>query len=257
MTLASSSNGSMKILSAVTGVEWVTCIAPEGSGDPARIEAENHRQKLDQLLTEVLLSENVVILAGLGTTLCLNKPTGPKVAPGMSDLWDAADQKAGSKFEDLKTTVGYTSPPDGDNIEVLLSQCQLSEGLKPAREVRDFIADTEAIIVEKCRFVDEGTDLTIHDHSCGRWRGGLRGTFAPSYSRLIMICASRRLRATPDLLSLTASRILSPRSSTAATSRMTSFAEIRTVKYQITFLTYSTCTRSMGRWTGNSVIRKS
>jgi hypothetical protein len=162
MTEAVGSDGVMKFLSSATAPAWVTCLAPEGADGSTRVEAD-HRQKIEQLLTEVLLSENLVILSGLGTTLCLNKPGSPKIAPGMDDLWEAAAQKAGSKFEDLKTKVGYRTPPEGENIEGLLSQCQLSQQLQPAKEVADFIVDTEAIIVEKCRFLNEKTDLTVHE----------------------------------------------------------------------------------------------
>ena len=153
----------MKFLSATTGSEWATCVAPEGSDDVARAQAQNNRQRLDQLLTEVLLSENLVVLAGLGTTLCLNKPGGPRIAPGMSDLWAAAAQKAGPHFQELKAKVSYSTPSDGENIEVLLSQCQLSQALRPAPDVAQFITDSEALIVEKCRFVNEATDLTVHE----------------------------------------------------------------------------------------------
>jgi hypothetical protein len=163
MSEVAGTNAGMKFLSAMTGNEWVTCVAPEGPDDEARAQAENHRQRLDQLLTEVLLSENLVVLAGLGTTLCLNKADGPRVAPDMSDLWGAAAQKAGTQFEALKAKVRYSTPTAGENIETLLSQCQLSQALHPAPEIAQFIADSEALIVEKCRFVKETTDLEIHE----------------------------------------------------------------------------------------------
>src|SRR3972149_11005183 len=100
----------MKFLSATLGNEWATCVAPEGSDDVARAQAQNYRQKLDQLLTEVLLSENLVVLAGLGTTLCLNKPGGPRIPPGMSDLLEKASPKASVNFYKLKAKVSYSTP---------------------------------------------------------------------------------------------------------------------------------------------------
>ena len=163
MSQVAGENACMKFLSAATGSEWATCVAPEGSDDIARAQAQNHRQKLDQLLTEVLLSENLVVLAGLGTTLCLNKIGVPRIAPGMSDLWAAAAQKAGPRFEELKAKVSYSTSSNGENIEALLSQCQLSQALRPAPDVAQFIADSEALIVEKCRFVNDTTDLTVHE----------------------------------------------------------------------------------------------
>lgn len=157
------SNPVTKLLSAVTGAQWAQCVAPEGSDEATRALTHGHRQKLDQLLTEVLLAEHLMIVAGLGTTLCLNKAGAPKVAPEMSDLWSAAAQKCGGGFEKLKQTVKYSAPAEGDNIEALLSQCQLSQALQPAAEVGRFITDTEALIVENCRFVKEATDLTLHE----------------------------------------------------------------------------------------------
>jgi hypothetical protein len=152
-----------KFLSAATGTEWVTWAAAEASDDTARAEADSRRQKLEQLLTEVILSENLVVLSGLGTTMCLNNSTGQKIAPTMDDLWTAASQKAGEQFDNIKNKVSYATQSGRDNIETLLSQCQLSEQLHPAHDVADFIINAEAIIVEKCRFVKEATDLTIHE----------------------------------------------------------------------------------------------
>lgn len=152
-----------RFLSASTGPDWAACSPPADADEDSRDQASRNRQKLDQLLTEILLSENMLILAGLGTTLCLNRPGEPAVAPTMSDLWSAATAKFSESFEGLKSKVSYTTPPLGDNIEVLLSQCQLAQALHPSDDVAQFIAETEAQIVEKCRFVTDATDLTIHE----------------------------------------------------------------------------------------------
>jgi hypothetical protein len=151
------------LLCSVTGTDWVTWMAEERADATARAEVDTRRQTLEQLLTEVILSENLVILCGLGSTLCLNKQTGQIIAPTMSDLWLAASQKAGAQFETIKRKVNYVTPSEGDNIEVLLSQCQLLQQLQPSDDITQFIADTEAIIVENCRFVSEDTDLSVHE----------------------------------------------------------------------------------------------
>ncbi len=152
-----------RFLSAATGPDWAASMANEKSDQAAMHRTEQNRQKLDQLMTEVLLSENLVILAGLGTTLCLNQPGKSPIAPQMNDLWSAAAEKVGTKFGELKTKVNYVTPPEGDNIETLLSQCQLSQALHPSAEVAHFIAETESLIVGKCRFVKDSTDLTVHE----------------------------------------------------------------------------------------------
>ena len=153
----------MKFLSTATGSEWAACAFKDGADDAAQVKARDDSQKLDQSLVEVLLSENLVVLAGLGTTLCLNKAGEPKVAPEMPDLWDAAGAKAGARFDRVKKAISYTAPPGEKNIEALLSRCQLSEALKPTALVERFIAETEAVIVEQCRFVVDTTDLSIHE----------------------------------------------------------------------------------------------
>lgn len=152
-----------RFLSAATGPDWAASMDSEKSDQAAIHRTEQNRQKLDQLLTEVLLSENLVVLAGLGTTLCLNQPGKSHMAPQMSDLWAAAAEKVGAKLSELKTKVNYSTPPEGDNIETLLSQCQLSQALHPSAEVAQFITETESIIVGKCRFVKDSTDLTVHE----------------------------------------------------------------------------------------------
>jgi len=45
----------------------------------------------------------------------------------------------------------------------LLSHCQLSEALEPAKDVQDFISKTESLIVAKCRFVTDTVGLPVHE----------------------------------------------------------------------------------------------
>lgn len=152
------------LLAAATGPDWVRCTSSTGPNDETdREEVSRNRQAFDRLLLEVLLSENLVMLAGLGTTQCLNTSGAPRIAPLMSDLWDAAVEKADATFPALKAKVGYTTPPEGDDIELLLSQCQLYQALHPDDLVGRFVAEAEALIVSACRFVNQGTDLTIHE----------------------------------------------------------------------------------------------
>lgn len=153
----------MNFLSMATGGDWADCASKDGADEAVRLRTSNNRQKLDQSLAEILLSENLVILAGLGTTLCLNKAGAPKVAPEMSDLWDAAAAKAGEKFGQVVATVGYDASLGAKNIEALLSRCQLYQVLNPSPLVGGFIAEAEAVIVEKCRFVNELTDLSVQE----------------------------------------------------------------------------------------------
>lgn len=149
----------MKLLSLLSGPQWQSC-APEEDSEGGRAVAAAATGKRDQILTEILMSENLVVLAGLGTTLCLNQAGKPAVAPTMDDLWAAAEASAG--FDHVCKKVGFL-PTEAKNIEVLLSRCQLSQALNSSDEVHRFIAATEAQIFRRCRFVSNETSLSVHE----------------------------------------------------------------------------------------------
>jgi hypothetical protein len=153
----------MKFLSAATGQTWASTAATPNSPKPENDKAQEMKGKLEQIFTEILVSENLMALAGLGSTMCIKDAAGKLLAPTMGQLWDRAKAEDGDRFEKIKTRVRYKAPPEGDNIEVLLSHCQLLSTLEPEDKfVSTFISDVEASIVRACRFVDDGTDLGIH-----------------------------------------------------------------------------------------------
>jgi hypothetical protein len=147
---------------ASTSKDWTTLDNKPGA-DEENQQLEERRKKFQKHLTDVILSENLIVLTGLGTSLSVKGPDGKPLAPTMSDLWSAAKQKAEAKFEAVKTAVSYTPDAEKENIEHLLSRCQMSERLRPDPDVASFISDTEGIIVSKCRFVDEGLSLKTHE----------------------------------------------------------------------------------------------
>jgi hypothetical protein len=152
----------MDFFSAATGA-W-TSTEPDDPSDPAKVSiAAENRKKLDQLLTDILLSENLLVLAGLGTSACVTDKSGNALAPSMKDLWKNAEQHAGKSFDELKTRVKYRTPATGDNIELLLSQCQMAQQFEPNNDVGDFIKSTEAMIVNSCSFVNDQVDLLTHE----------------------------------------------------------------------------------------------
>jgi hypothetical protein len=112
---------------------------------------------------QILLSENLLILCGLGTSLCVTAD-GKRLAPMMIDLWTSAEKSWGDQFDRLKATVRYETPTSGrDDIELLMSQCQLSQRFAPNPDVEKFVIRTEANIVEQCGFVRSDTDLSTHE----------------------------------------------------------------------------------------------
>ena len=143
----------MKKLNRETNGKW-TQIDESNSND---VEA------LQNTLKELLLCENLIVLSGLGTSLCVKNRDGKKVASTMNDLWDAVKNELVEKFEKVVEKVNYKKPEIGDSIELLLSQCQISEALKPDSDVESFIEIAEKIIVQKCNYDMSTLDLTVHE----------------------------------------------------------------------------------------------
>jgi SIR2-like domain len=154
----------MNFKSAVSNTKWVPTISDPAKGI-SQPDAEANLQLLTQLLVSVLLSENLAVLTGLGTSMCVKDATSGKVlSPTMADLWNKA-KTISAKFDEILKKVKY---PVGsaDDIELLLSHCQLSERLESDADVKDFIEKTEQMIVKSCRFVDDlpaTTPLSIHE----------------------------------------------------------------------------------------------
>jgi SIR2-like domain len=153
----------VEILTAGTGKDWVSIVEPPAGDDRAREKAEDLKQRLNQLLTEILLSENLVVLAGLGTTVYIRDAKGNPCAPTMGDLWNEVAAMAGKGFADLKKRVRYVTPKEGDNVELLLSQCQLAQRFEPDQELSTFVGDAETLIVRRCRFVQPDSNLASHE----------------------------------------------------------------------------------------------
>jgi hypothetical protein len=115
---------------------------------------------LERQLTTILVAERLVILAGLGTSLCICDEHGERLAPTMPDLWAAAKEATGDAFDEIQAAVSWEGAED---IEALLSRCQVALELKPDEKIETFLANTEALIVSRCRFVRPGLDLSTHE----------------------------------------------------------------------------------------------
>lgn len=110
-------------------------------------------------IADILLSENLIVLTGLGTSLCLNTPD-TIVAPKMNDLWEAVAKE--ENFHKILVSVGYEG--GGNDVEALLSRCQMHVALNPDdKEVEEFISFAEQAIYEKCDFPREDVGLQVHE----------------------------------------------------------------------------------------------
>lgn len=123
---------------------------------------EDAAASLERHLTAALIAERLVVLTGLGTSRCIKDVAGTPVAPTMQDLWDQAKKRSDKTFDKVLDRVGWSAEWP-DDIELLLSRCQMAVALKPDEEIAEFIEGTERGIAEACSFVSSEIDLTIHE----------------------------------------------------------------------------------------------
>lgn len=112
-------------------------------------------------LTQVLTSRQLAVLCGLGTSRCVFDRGGEPLAPNMNDLWRAVKGADEDQFQRVLEIV--SSPPGDEDVELLLSRCQMQQELTPNPELEAFIEAGEKTIAEKCNFVEDGTSLGTHE----------------------------------------------------------------------------------------------
>lgn len=142
--------------------EWKDTNLPEAASDEQKVENAENVRRLNQFISDILLSENLIVLTGLGTSLSATKED-KAVAPKMSDLWKAVKDKDTKKFESVIKKVKYDSNSSGENIELLLSRCQLFQKLEPSDDIKSFLQAAEEIIVNLCDFVDDTAKIEAHE----------------------------------------------------------------------------------------------
>ena len=153
---------SPRLWSAKTGSAWAE-ITPNS-------DVSATRQKL---ISDILLSPNLVVLCGLGSCLYLKTADGTRLAATMADLW--AEVRKDSDFDSVLTRVHF--PNGEENIERFLSQCQLAVALSSDPIVKAFIERAETAIVSRCRFVTP--DLPLERHEIFLRKAARRSTRLP------------------------------------------------------------------------------
>jgi len=132
------------------------------TGDASDEGSARTSNALSLALSSMLNAENIVVLAGLGTSLGLNKRLKPGEsagAPAMETLYAAISSLDG--FDRAAALA-----PDAvaaRNVEALLSTCQFHVALNGDVDVQTFLASAEQTILRLCTFVDADTDLTTHE----------------------------------------------------------------------------------------------
>lgn len=122
-------------------------------------------REIDLALGSALNAGNLALLSGAGTSFCAVNTAGGGKAPGMSDLWAAAEASVGKVEFDAVLDLIPKAKTIGKNIERLLSlskiYVELFDDANGAR-VEKFISKAETAIAKLVDFVDENTDLSAH-----------------------------------------------------------------------------------------------
>lgn len=152
----------MQVLSTATGASWTEL--DHASVDPAiKAATEKALLAINRELLDSLNMANLLVLTGLGTSLCVQDKAGARAAPTMKDLWDETKSLAGTTFDQVLSESRYDLALAGENIEYLLSQCQIAQQFSPSAFLQTFIEQTEKLIGQKCNFVTPATNLDTHE----------------------------------------------------------------------------------------------
>ncbi|NPC57826.1 SIR2 family protein [Caenimonas soli] len=149
----------MQILTSATGTKWLKAAPPAGDKpDPADAEARH-------VLSDVFRCNNLVVLAGLGTSLCLKDAAGKTLAPTMWELW----QRVSAPYVGAGTFVrllGLVRQPDNDtNLEALLSRCKIAQDFLDGADkdlVTGFVQSAETLIYAAVDFIKPGQTVPAH-----------------------------------------------------------------------------------------------
>lgn len=197
----------------LSGDNWRILAYDEDGDEEAKQKVEQENASLNDFLVGLIKSENLIVLAGMGASMYLNN------APDMSGLWDAVKQGTDGEdkieFSDILDKVKYTLSPSNNNIEELLSRCQISEEIESIAIIKKFISLAEEVIAKKCKFVSPGDSLPVHEAFLRRIAG--RSTyksrtklFTINYDLCFEIAAANIHFAKIDGFSLSSPRQFSP-----------------------------------------------
>ncbi len=153
----------MEFLSTRMGGSWRRLDPADASESPElKQQVQEARETLGGFLVDTLSADNLVVLTGLGTSMCVKDKSGKSVAPSLVDLWNDA-QSHTPDFKKILQLVKFDIERFGPNLESLLSRCHLAQEMSPVPRLEVFIRDTERLVIERCGFVDESVSLSTHE----------------------------------------------------------------------------------------------
>lgn len=143
-------------------------------------EDDKDKEKRDTLfkfINRLIDAENLIVLAGSGTSLTFNRTGQPKIAPSMADLWEACKSLNENLFGEVLGIVRYSAVaetwPDGaqkEDIELLLSLCDTYASLKILGEeeqgkIDTFLKASKRKILDETRFTEKVTKDEWRTHN--------------------------------------------------------------------------------------------
>lgn len=167
----------MKVFSYRTEAEWKQ--APPEETQHRSNKADPATEEINRVLSDCFRCSNLIILTGLGTSLCVNVDAvesrkknvrtpqqGKSIAPTMQDLWERVKTEAGDDFDKIISLSRYPLDSDGKNIESLLSYCKVAAEFVTVAEgkhkIDGFITVAETCVREAVRFLAVDDDVSLH-----------------------------------------------------------------------------------------------
>jgi len=151
MTESTTSAAQLKFKAPASN-EWRP-LPVEGQDKDQQEDTKAARDTLKETLLASLQMQNIVVLAGSGTSL------GPVGGPSMKDLWDAAIGNTPHKAAtDTAKKINYDLKTSTPNIEEFLSKAEAYLQVKEDdTDVKNFVNSCKKVILEKCSiFLDVG-----------------------------------------------------------------------------------------------------
>jgi hypothetical protein len=165
----------MRVKTYMTNQEWLEeQLEPVGGAEGEAADGGDRpdpaRQEIDRVLSDIIRSRNLIVLTGLGTSLCVKDADDNAKAPTMGVLWQAVQQTYAAAQEGRPTwdeVLQIARHPEGNtDIEELLSRAKIAESFEADEaqvQIRRFITDAERIIREKVDFLEPNEQLPLHE----------------------------------------------------------------------------------------------
>lgn len=152
----------LEVIGGYTNGGWQPLDGADAGDQDALALQEVASRALREELSSITNAENLVVLAGLGTSLGItNSKDAGRTAPKMSDLW--ADVEKLASFAAVKALLS-SDLVEEQNLEHVLSDAQARLALNPKNtELDAFVQEAEDVVWRSCSFVDDHSEVEGHE----------------------------------------------------------------------------------------------